>query len=263
MSRRVPILMYHQVAPQASPDFRKYTVSPRALALQMSYLSLARYNPVSMDEVIASHRNGPPLPPRPVAITFDDGYQGCIDHAVPVLRSFGFRATFFIVAGLVGHTSRWLFEERRLQVQLFDWQAACQLEHEGHRCEAHSMTHPHLTDLSLDECRYELLESRRVIEGHLGRSVRHFAYPYGAHSDVVCELAQEAGYISACSVRIGLSAPSDDPLALRRVPVTGYDTLLDFICKLRTGRTVRSVLRSRLHSGVRRASGRGAKGAGR
>ena len=100
------------------------------------------------------------------------------------------------------------------------------------------MTHPRLTQLSPAACREELLRSRLVLEDQLGHEVRHLAYPFGLYDRMVCAIAAESGYRSACSVRIGFSAPDDDVLALHRVPVLGQDSLLDFVCRLHTAQSV-------------------------
>src|SRR5690349_11914967 len=103
----VPILMYHQVAPDRHPAFGKYTVQPEAFAAQMKWLSLAGYKAVTLDELLANRQEGRPLPGRPVVITFDDGYQGCADYAVPALEKYGFTAIFYLVAGLAGRNTAW------------------------------------------------------------------------------------------------------------------------------------------------------------
>src|SRR5438309_1287456 len=116
MTRRgVPILMYHQVMPQRVAGFRKYTVTARAFRAQMSYLRRAGYAPVSMSDLLDFHTNNGRLPQRPVVITFDDGFQGCLDHAVPVLERFGFTAIFYIVSNLVGKSSKWLVAEKGIE----------------------------------------------------------------------------------------------------------------------------------------------------
>jgi peptidoglycan/xylan/chitin deacetylase (PgdA/CDA1 family) len=236
--------MYHQVTPRPLPVFRKYAVTPQAFAAQMNWLALAGYIPINLD-VLLSHRSGrSTLPSRPIIITFDDGFQDCIDYAVPILQAHGFTAVFYLVAGLIGQTSQWLFQERGLELPLMDWTAVRRLQAAGFQCGAHSMSHPRLTHLPPVACRNELLESRRLLEDHLGHEVRHLAYPHGSFNEGVRAIVAEAGYHSACSVRIGLSAPDDDPLALPRVPVCGQDSLLDFICRLHTARTLGEVLHS-------------------
>jgi peptidoglycan/xylan/chitin deacetylase (PgdA/CDA1 family) len=54
-------------------------------------------------EALADRR---PLPPRPVALTFDDGYRDNLDVAVPLLEDLGLPATFFLVPGLLSNTVR-------------------------------------------------------------------------------------------------------------------------------------------------------------
>jgi peptidoglycan/xylan/chitin deacetylase (PgdA/CDA1 family) len=239
--------MYHQVSPRRVPGFRKYVVTPKAFAAQMTWLALAGYVPITLDALL-DHRSGRgSLPVRPVIITFDDGFQDCVDYAVPILQARGFTAIFYLVAGLMGKTSRWLVRERGVEFPLIDWATARHVEAAGLQCGAHSMSHPRLVELSAAACCTELQESRYLLEEQLGHAVRHLAYPFGSFNTAVRAIAAETGYASACSVRIGLSTPDDDPLALHRVPVTGHDALLDFICRLRKARTPGELLQGKIH----------------
>ena len=240
--RGVPILMYHQVMSRPPREFQKYAVTPRAFAAQMYWLALARYTPISLDDLIAHRYAGTSLPRRPVIITFDDGFQDCVDHAAPILQSRGFTATFYLVAGLIGQPSRWLLPKVGIEFPLMTWSTARDLQAAGFTCGAHSLTHPHLGDLPTEECRTELKRSRELLEDRLGRAVTHLAYPFGSYDERVRKMTAELGYRSACSVSIGLSQPDDDLLALHRVPVTGYDTLPDFICRVRTAHTVSELI---------------------
>jgi peptidoglycan/xylan/chitin deacetylase (PgdA/CDA1 family) len=76
-----------------------------------------------------------------------------------------------------------------------------------------------------------------MLEDRFGHEIVHFAYPFGSFDTRVRALVAEAGYRTACTVEIGLSTSEDHPLALRRVPVTGHDTLVDFVARLGSGRT--------------------------
>ncbi len=249
----VPILMYHQVSPRPLPAFRQYCVTPRAFASQMSWLARAGYVPVDIAALLEHRAGRASLPPKPVVITFDDGFRDCMEHAVPVLEEHGFPAMFYLVAGLMGRTSRWLAKERGVELPLMDWASARRLATAGFRCGAHSLTHPRLAEVSPAECRGQLEGSRRLLEEKLGLEVRDLSYPFGSYNDDVREMALQAGYRSACSVRTGLSGPDDDPLALHRVRVDGRDFLLDFACRLRTARSPRELLRAKTRGVWRRA----------
>jgi peptidoglycan/xylan/chitin deacetylase (PgdA/CDA1 family) len=226
--------MYHQVGRRHLPSFRKYQVTPQAFASQMRWLSLTGWSSITIETLIA-HRSGRcSLPPRPVVITFDDGFQDCVEHVVPILQARGFTATFYLVAGLVGKTSRWLLRERGIELPLMDWSTVRRLKASGFECGSHTMTHSRLTELSPLACRDELSMSRHVLEDYLGCEIRHLAYPFGSFNERVRDLVTETGYSSASSVKIGFATPEDDCLALHRVPISGHDSLPDFICRLRT-----------------------------
>jgi len=238
----VPILMYHEVSPSPHPAFRRYTVTVRDFTRQMRWLAAFGYQPVDMDTLVHARQGRASLPKRPVVITFDDGFQGCADHAVPVLRTHGFTAMFYLVAGLMGATSRWLRPELGMELALMSWDTARSLAAEGFRCGAHSLTHPRLAGLDAASLGPELVDARRRMEDELRQPVVHLAYPYGAFDQTVQAAAAEAGYVTACSTRPGRSGPDDDRLALHRVTVYGHDSLLDFAWRLRTGAALREQL---------------------
>jgi peptidoglycan/xylan/chitin deacetylase (PgdA/CDA1 family) len=238
----IPILMYHEIAPRPIPAFAKYTVTPHAFAMQMRWLHLAGYTSITLDEWLA-HRNGQgTLPRRPVIITFDDGFQASVDHAVPVLRRQGMTAIFYLVAGRMGLHSDWLQRARGVSLPLIRWEDARQLETAGMHCGAHTMTHPRLTHVDAATCHAELADARALLESELGHPIRHLTYPHGACDPAVRMMAAASGYSTACTVEIGRSTFADDPLALRRIPISGHDTLADFVCRLRTGRSLRRMV---------------------
>ena len=107
-AENVPILMYHQVSGTAHASFVKYTVTGRAFAAQMKWLAANRYRSMDLPTLLAHRRQGTPVPARTVVITFDDGFRDCAEVAAPAMEAYGFTGTFFLVAGLVGATSRWL-----------------------------------------------------------------------------------------------------------------------------------------------------------
>lgn len=249
--RGVPILMYHQVSSHSLPGFEKYTVAPRAFAAQMRWLTRTGYRSVSLDALLAARAGGPPLPHRAVVITFDDGFAECVEHGVPVLRALGLTATYYLVAGLMGGVSSWLRADRGVELPLIGWSTARELCAAGFTCGAHTVSHPRLVALAPEARREEVRASREMLEDGLGHAVHHMAYPYGSYDAAVREAAADAGFRSAASVRIGLSGATDDPLALHRVPVTGHDSLPDFVCRLRTGHAAGELLRRNARGALR------------
>lgn len=246
----VAVLMYHQVSDAPHANFAKYTVTPRAFAAQMRWLATAGYSTLDLPTLMAHRRQGVPAPPKSVIITFDDGFRDCAHSTAPILRAHGFSATYFLVAGLMGGPGTWLRAERDIEPPLMSWDDARALVGDGHHCGSHSMTHPRLADLSADACRDELARSRSLLEEQLGRPVRELAYPFGSENERVRAIAAECGYESACTVTIGLSTATDPALAIRRVPVLGTDSLLDFMSRVHSAHTVSDRLRALARSVV-------------
>jgi peptidoglycan/xylan/chitin deacetylase (PgdA/CDA1 family) len=231
--------MYHRVAPfdslaipASGPDLRLITFTPEAFASQMKWLARRGYTAITLDALLDHRAGRAELPRRPVVITFDDGYQDCVNNVVPILRQCGFTASFFLVAGEVGCWARWDLEDFGWDFPLFDWDAARSLAAEGFEIGAHTVTHPHLAEIDLESGRREICESRRIIEDRLDREVPHFAYPYGSFDQDVRSIVANAGFRSVCSVISGLSPADDDPLALHRINVSGRDSLFDFQWRL-------------------------------
>jgi len=241
----IPILTYHQVSLRlnrgavrhAPLAVEKYILSPQAFSSQMSWLAGRGYTPISLEALLACRRGEDVLPNKPVMITFDDGYQDLIRYAVPILQKHAFPAIFYLVAGLVGQTNAWM--EGPGEIPLMDWDEARQLIDSGFQIGSHSMHHPKLAEIPLEDVRNELADSRHLLELRLGCEIRHLAYPHGAYNEAVQRIAGETGYHSAVSIRIGLSNLTDDVYALQRVPMSRQDSMLDFICKLRTARNFR------------------------
>lgn len=109
MSRRLLVLAWHNIAPTwgfpESGDAYGEAFA-RQLTLLRRYATVVPLTP-ALDALRAGRR----LPPRPVALTFDDGYRDQLDLAAPILRGFGMTATFFLVTGFLAQRSRIWWEE--------------------------------------------------------------------------------------------------------------------------------------------------------
>ena len=232
MDFSIPILMYHQVTPNAHPDFIACSITPRMFKSHMKILKLLRFTPVNLTQ-LEDFRNGKTvLPKKPVIITFDDGYQECIDYAVPILKENGFTAVFYVPTDYVGTNSYWLVPELGIEFPIIDWETVKHLDSSGFQIGSHSLSHPYLAEIDPEDCFDELDRSRKVLEERLGHEVVHLAYPYGSFNESVRALVAEAGYRTACTVKERFFRFEDDPLLLPRVNIMGSISNIDFILKL-------------------------------
>ncbi len=101
---RLTVLAYHRVVDPQEDSFVGFagnvSATPAAFERQMSW-TLERFNPVSIEQVVAA-LGGASLPPRPLLVTFDDGYRDNLDNAHPVLRRLEIPATIFLATDHIG-----------------------------------------------------------------------------------------------------------------------------------------------------------------
>lgn len=218
VSAEAAVLMYHHVAvPPSSlpPNAAQYFIDPAVLDRQIYYLLAHGYHPVSLDEVVKALHGGPALPPRAVALTFDDGWQDFWKNALPIVHKYSIPVTIFAIANADRGTymtpsERWV------------------LDHTGVQIAAHTLSHPDLTRLLPAVAENEIAGSRKNLQKELGRPVSLFAYPYGAFDSQVENMVQAAGYEAAFAATPYSNEDSQHLMALPRVMVSRYDSLATF-----------------------------------
>lgn len=229
----IPILMYHQVdaPPPRGTPLRGLIVAPSSLAWQMRMLRLMGYRGLSMRD-LEPYRKGEKQG-KVVGITFDDGYQNNVRHALPILQRHGFTATCYGVSSMIGGTNSWdrgIVAEKPLMT-LADWRA---WRDGGMDIGSHTRTHAKLTELPPEQAREQITQSRRELEDAVGCEVRHFCYPYGWYGPEHAQMAREAGYATATTTHRGRVRAGDDPYTLRRIMVARATNPLQFFMKIAT-----------------------------
>ena len=76
-----------------------------------------------------------------------------------------------------------------------------------------------MTDLTDDQLRAELVESKKKAEAELGHAVDYMAYPTGAYNLHIAQLVREAGYKAAFTIKYGSVNKGSNIYALERVPI--------------------------------------------
>src|SRR5215475_6500426 len=225
------ILMYHDltVVPTAiAPEHRPYVVAPAVFHRQMAAIVAADLPVLTVAQWCAST-----CPARAVVLTFDDGHVSNYALTFPILLEHHLNATFFITAGAIGKEAT------------MDWRQIRALHAAGMEIGSHTLTHRPPATLSDDELRYELRESRRVLEDGLGAPVTSISSPTGFFNPRMRAIAREVGYQSLCFGQIGLALDRGDPFSLKRVAVKYTTPHAEFESLLRFDRRTLRWLRLR------------------
>jgi peptidoglycan/xylan/chitin deacetylase (PgdA/CDA1 family) len=222
------ILFYHRV----SRDRDLLAVAPEDFRRQMDMLAEEGF--VVLDLLTAWQALGRgELPPRALVLNFDDGYLDFAEEAWPVLREYGFPATVFVAPGLVDGTARMSWYAT--QPPLLTWTDIAALQREGVRFEPHTMTHPNLGTLDDETCRWEIAESRAVLEERLGGGRIAFCYPGGRAGERERRAVADAGIVLGVGCEPGMVDAGTDPRWLQRIAVGRYDGVRDVRAKAEGG----------------------------
>lgn len=216
------VLTYHGVCNEP-PD--EWSVTPAQLRQHAGWLA-AHCHPVPLLEVVRWQRGELALPPRAVAVTFDDGLRDVLTEAAPILAEFAVPATAFVAPGLIAGQRP--DKSYRATRPFLSWRELDELVRAGWTIGSHALTHPVLATLPTEAARYELTESRRILSDACGQPVTLLAYPYGTRRTVSPRehaLAQAAGYEAAFLDMTAPLLPSSPRYALPRNKVLRTDSL--------------------------------------
>lgn len=222
-------LIYHHVSGDTPPST---SVTPERFREQLDYLAAHDFEVWPLPRLIEAARNDEPIPPRTVAITFDDAYRSVYTEAFPELRERGWPFTVFVATDAVGRHAIYS-----------DWDELREMEDAGATLANHSVSHPHMARARVDEdetdwlarMEREILDAQARLDEELAEPARMFAWPYGESSPPVRALLREHGFTGFGQQSGAIGPASHDFAALPRFPIaTAFADLDDFARKVRT-----------------------------
>lgn len=102
----IPILAYHRVWDVTDEnsfpfDIELVSASTADFRWQMEYVR-QNFDPINFGRLLEILDGDAPAPPRPIIITFDDGFDDNFQNAFPILNSLDVPATIFLSTGYIG-----------------------------------------------------------------------------------------------------------------------------------------------------------------
>lgn len=221
------------------------------------------YNIIALSHYLDAVKNGKPLPPKAMIITFDDGFVGNY-QLLPLIRKFQIPITIFLCSDIIGtHRHFWSnhcegvisdddidklkelpnaerldalrkygFEQTR---EYEDIQALTREQIEEMRpwvdFQAHTCFHPILPQCDDETAKAEITLSKQHLERDFGFVIHTLAYPNGDYSSRDIRFAKEAGYTCAVTVDPGYNDLHTDLFRLKRISVNEAPTMDEFIVK--------------------------------
>lgn len=197
------ILMYHRVA-DVSQDPQLLAVSPQNFRAQIGYIN-EKYHIVPLSEIFEEIQKGI-VSKNKIAITFDDGYKDNLYNALPILEEFNAPATIFVTTGNIGSEELFPWDrglpEGDRGYTMTEEEIKDLSQHSLIEIGAHTVTHPSLTSISLENQKKEIKDSKERLESITGKTIRYFAYPFGSKVDFSEEtehITKTVGFEGACA----------------------------------------------------------------
>lgn len=224
-SFRVPILMYHYIEYVKDPGdtIRKsLDIVPFVFEKQLQTLKEAGYTFITPSQLSNIIDGKEELPPKPIILSFDDGYQDFYDNVFPLLKKYNIKVVAYIISGFLDKPNF-----------MYSWEVQELAQSGLVEVGAHTVNHVYLKGSPRITAEYEIRESKKMLEELIGSPVVSFAYPSGAFDLQAETLVKNAGYKSAVSTVPGIVAADQDRFFLFRIRPGNRmgDELLNFLAQ--------------------------------
>lgn len=228
--------MYHKVWEGAED---RLSIRPAHLEEHFRYLAGKGYRALGLPEFLAVAEGRQPYEPGTFLLTFDDGCLNHLTEAYPLIRKYGFRATFFIIGNVLdGSAEAEQGPDRKMNVEELR-----QLDPDTVQLALHSYGHIAFSAHSNEQIMADLEQNIRVFVQSGLPYHKVLAYPFGARPRAAADKqALKQQMISAgirAAFRIGnqpCAMPAADLMELKRIDIWGTDTVQQLAIKYRKGK---------------------------
>ncbi len=171
------VFMYHKFGVSKYPST---SVTIEQLNSHIKELTKQKYNIKSLDFIIDTIINDGDLPENTIGISIDDADKSFLEVGWPTFKKNNIPVTLFVTTGTISNNSKYI-----------NWDQIRKLKEEGVTIGAHSHTHAHLPDISIEEVRKEIETSNKIFLKELGEIPNLFAFPYGEATSEIMQLIKE------------------------------------------------------------------------
>ena len=171
------VFMYHKFGVSKYPST---SVTIDQLNSHIEELTKEKYTLKSLDFIIDTILNDGDLPENTIGISVDDADKSFLEVGWPLFKKNNIPVTLFVTTGTISNNQKYI-----------NWDQIRKLKEEGVMIGAHSHTHAHMPDISIEEVRNEIETSNKIFLRELGEIPTLFAFPYGETTDEIIELVKE------------------------------------------------------------------------
>ena len=172
------VFMYHKFGVSKYPST---SVTLDQFDAHLKEFSKEKYSVESIEFIIDTIINDGKLPNNTIGISIDDADKSFYEIGWPKFREKDIPVTLFVNTSTIHKNNK----------NYLNWDQIRKLRDEGVSIGAHSHSHYHMSDLSIDEIRNEIEVSNNIFLKELGTIPPLFAFPYGEASEEIMNLLKE------------------------------------------------------------------------
>ena len=249
---RLPVVMYHHLLKDPARS-NSYTITPDEFEKDLQTIAALGMTPMTFEEVLGCLETGATFPPRPIVLTFDDGYESNYVYAFPLLQKYGMKA----VVSILGYYSD-VFSQEELKSVAYShitWTEIAEMRASGlvefgnhtylmHRDGPNSKStrqgvlraHGESEETYTRLITMDIQKTQDALSVHTGRTPLVFAYPFGFYSQLSEKIIKDMGFRVTLTAEKGeniLRSPDDLFLLKRHIRPHGINSRAFFesLCK--------------------------------
>jgi peptidoglycan/xylan/chitin deacetylase (PgdA/CDA1 family)/glycosyltransferase involved in cell wall biosynthesis len=225
----IPVLMYHKIPDAPLATKHQIFVTRENFAKHLAYFKSHDFSPITFldyQDFASGQRPLTEFPRRPIILTFDDGYLDNYTNLLPLMQQYGYRGVLYLLGDFDIRYNQWdlATDPTEPRSDIMDAAQKQDFVAAGWEIGAHTMSHARLPQLPATEALAEMAQSKAALEAALDTEIISFAYPYGALSEEVKALAQQAGFTYAVATDTGGLHLEDDRMRIFRINMFPHET---------------------------------------
>ncbi len=172
------VFMYHKFGVSKYPST---SVTIDQLESHVNEFKKAQYNILPLEYIVDTIINDGDLPDKTIGISIDDADKSFFEVGWPLFKKNNIPVTLFVTTGTISNNNK----------NYLNWDQLRKLKEEGVSIGAHSHTHAHMPDISLDEVKKEIELSNKIFLKEIGEIPTLFAFPYGETNNQIIDLLKD------------------------------------------------------------------------
>ncbi|MGM9879559.1 MAG: SH3 domain-containing protein [Bacilli bacterium] len=228
---KIPVLTFHRIVSDELKQTKflndEWTHSYDVFTSQIEYLYDNGYKTINLDQFYCWYKGKCNFPKKTVVLTFDDGNLDDYYLVMPLLHKYGFKGTTFVVGSRTQEQESGPYNESERAFLSQDVIDKAKTEYPNHDFQSHSYNFhfydnngkQHVKNMTKDQIREDFELNKKY-------GFKYMAYPYGAYTKDLQDVAKESGILLGFRFSPSTYATrKSSQYAIPRIKINGFSNV--------------------------------------